>query len=217
MAQLDDDRAPRFDNPSTVAIGPADASGAPDVPGKFGCFTVAFVILGALLLILTILVLILSVVTDHFPPDFSRLSPANGQAIGPGNDGAIPPISDRLFSGGSAQAAVKGDLSINADLSTDKVRSYVQNGLSWIGFGTEGANDGSAEIVITFGEGDPGNSVAVTSGDRVAIGEDDQCQFSVHVTDTLVSGHVSCPSADVFNGTEVVGKVSIELDFSASS
>src|SRR5438105_10776754 len=144
-----------------MAIGPADASGAPDVPGKFGCFTVAFVIFGALLMIL---VLVLSVVTAHFPPDFSRLNAPNGQVIGPGNDGAIPPISDRLFSGGSAQAAVKGDLSITANLTTDKVRSYVQDGLSWIGFGTEGANDGTAEILSTFGEGDPGNSVTVTSG-----------------------------------------------------
>jgi hypothetical protein len=216
MAQLDDDRAPWFDNAFIVAIGPADASGAPDVPGKFGCFTVAFVILGALLLIL---VLILSVVTDHFPPDLSRLSAPNGQAVGPGNNSAIPPISDRLFTGGSAQAAVTGDMSFNANLSTDKLRSYVQDGLSWIGFGSEGASDGTAEILITFGEGDPGNTVNVTSGDgeRVAIGKDDQCQFSVHVTATVVSGHVSCPSADVFSGTKVVGKVSIELDFSASS
>jgi hypothetical protein len=153
-------------------------------------------------------------------PAGQGLNAGNGAANGNGAGQpapTIPPISDRLFTGGSSQATVTGDVSMSVNQSTDKVRSYVKDGLSWIGFGTEGANDGTAEILVTFGEGDPGNTVNVTSGDRVAIGKDDQCQFSVHVTDTLVSGHVSCPNADVFNGTEVVGKVSIELDFSASS
>jgi hypothetical protein len=183
----------------------------PGDPGPRGCQFPVIALGVALVLLLMLSGAAILMIFGGLPGNAPPPGP-----VGPGND-SIPPISDRLFTDGSAQAAVKGDLSINANLSTDKIRSYVQDGLSWIGFGTEGANDGTAEILITFGEGDPGNSVEVTSGDRVAIGKDAQCQFSVHVTATLVSGHVSCPSADVFNGTEVVGKVSIELDFSASS
>lgn len=122
----------------------------------------------------------------------------------------IPPISDRFFGGGSAQAGVTGAFSLTTSMTIDTIRSYADDGLGWIGF-----ESADGEILVALNE--PENSVTIAQGDLVAIGADDACSFQIQVTPTLVSGHIACPSVDVYQGEKVTGQATIELDFTASS
>jgi hypothetical protein len=130
----------------------------------------------------------------------------------------VPPVSERFFSGGSVQATVTGDFTLTTSLSVDRIRSYVSNeGLAWIGFGVEiGGGPDDPEVLITFDE--PGDSVTVAQGTTFAKGVDDQCRFEVQVTASLVSGHISCPSATVYTGAgEESGSAAIDVMFTAGS
>jgi hypothetical protein len=143
-----------------------------------------------------------------------RSSASPGLATAPTTVAAtVPPISERTFGSGSTQAVVTGGFAEQVDLDIDTIRSYVEpEGLAWIAFG---GNDGP-QVLITFNE--PEDTVTVAHGARFAKGVDGQCQFSVQVTDTLVSGHVYCPNATVYaiDGS-VTGSATIELTFAAST
>lgn len=141
----------------------------------------------------------------------------NGQGApnGPGADDGIPAVSDRYFSTGSAQASVTGGISISPSIGIDPIASYAQDGLVWLSFIDPG-NPGAGEVLVAFNE--PEDSVAVAQGSLRAIGVDDACTFDVAVTAGLISGHVACPSVDVYDGDKDTGNdTSIQLDFSATT
>lgn len=126
--------------------------------------------------------------------------------------GTVPPVSDRHFRSGSAHAVASGDLSFDVQLPIDKDKAYAQDGLAWIAFGSPGD---SRAVLVSFDE--PANSVAISRGGETALGVDDQCDFDVTVTDTQVSGHITCPDADALRDGKRVGSVSIDVTFSAGS
>lgn len=140
-------------------------------------------------------------------------SPAGTSTVPGGGGSAVPPISERFFVGGSVHAVTRGALASEVDLPIDEIKSYVSNdGLAWIAFGAQGGPD---EVLITFNE--PENTVTVAQGSRWVKGVDDECAFDVDVTEALVSGHISCATAEVYEGDQLVGEASIEVDFTAAS
>jgi hypothetical protein len=132
----------------------------------------------------------------------------------PSGPGPVPAISERYFDSGTSHVAVTGGLTLSGDLAIDTVSSSVTNqGRALIVFGPPDPN--ALLVVVTFNE--PEDAVTVTQGTKRATGIDSDCAFTVQVTDALVSGHVSCPSVDAFDGDQAIGTASIELDFSAES
>lgn len=169
----------------------------------------------ALLGFLALLVLFLLTGVFASPLAGSPQAPAPAPVTGAGANG-VPPISERYFSGGSIQANVTGDFALATNLLVDRITSYVGNdGLAWVAFGDE-AGQGPPEVLITFNE--PEDTVMVAQGGRFAKGVDDQCQFDVQVTASVVSGHISCPDATVYTGDgQEVGSSSIDVTFTAAS
>jgi hypothetical protein len=135
---------------------------------------------------------------------------------GPGSpDRPVPPVSDRFFATGSAQARVTGDLAADLDILIDPIASYANNGLVWLSF-VDVRNAGAGEILVAFNE--PEDSVTVALGSLAAIGRDDACAFDVEVTAGLVAGTISCTDVDVLrDGEEPAGTASIALEFSATT
>jgi hypothetical protein len=180
--------------------------------GRWGCFSLGPLLLAGLLVVCAAFLAV--VASSDFQSSIQNF--LNGQQdeadAGPGG-ADVPYISERLFSGGTTQGTVAGAFSV-PDLTINSYTSYVDNeGLAWIAFG-EGIA-GEPEALITFNE--PENAITVANGGFSATGQDGDCTFDVHVTPTVVSGHISCHDLQAMNGGEAAGTVSIELDFTASS
>lgn len=187
----------------------------PDAPGcrlPFGLGFLAFVALVVLSLMVGFAALSLLL---------GGLTPEANPPVQPGAHAPdeVPYISPRYIDSGSSHAAVTGAMSYSGDLAADQIRSYVDDeGLAWLAFGGEPTGpDGEPgpAVLVTFNE--PEDAVTVAVGTRRATGQDDACVFDIQVTATLVSGHISCASVDVYDGDEVIGTSSIELDFTAGS
>jgi hypothetical protein len=154
-----------------------------------------------------------SVLPASVPPVASS-GPSVSQPSAGGQGTAVPPISERYFGSGSVQARVEGAMSVDANLEIDTIKSYVSNdGLAWIAYGAQ--QPGADEVLITFNE--PEDTVTVAQGARFVKGLDDECRFDVTVTDALVSGHISCPAAEAYEGDQPIGQASIEVDFTAAT
>lgn len=182
-----------------------------DRPDRFGCGAIAMTLFAGLVIILLI---VGGIILFGDPSGPSRNPPDD--PVGPGDGGnEIPPISDRFFDGGGSQATSSGFFNITLDLPIDDVRSYVDEDLAWIGFG-ELQRDASGEILIALGE--PENSVTLAQGDFLVIGTDEDCAIEVEVTETTVSGHISCVGVEGQNVEDgSTGPVDFELDFTADS
>jgi hypothetical protein len=128
--------------------------------------------------------------------------------------GYVPPISERFFDSGTSHVAVTGALTQSGDLAIDTITSYVSpQGRALIVFGPP---DPEALIVV-FTVNEPEDALTVTQGVLRATGIEADCTFNVQVTDELISGHISCPAVDAFDGDVKVGTASIELDITAES
>lgn len=182
-------------------------------PDRFGCIAVATVLVLGLLVVLAIVVFLLgSSDFQNTLRDFAQGQEDQADS-GPGG-GDIPPVSNRYFGGGTAQAVVTGGFSVSPNIQMDTHASYVQDGLSWLSF-IDITNPGAGEVLVVFGE--PANSVTVASGATVAIGRDTDCNFDIHVTSALLSGSISCGSVDVLVEGKESGTTSIQLHFSADT
>ena len=129
-------------------------------------------------------------------------------------DEEIPVISDRTYKVGYMQLRVSGFFDINASPALDTKASISSDGYTWIQYGASGEEPPNA--TVTVGEGDMGISIAV--GRYVATGTAIECEITMNVTATKVSGHYSCPKVTGYNQADgSMGDVKIEVDFEATS
>jgi hypothetical protein len=129
-------------------------------------------------------------------------------------DEEIPVISDRTYTVGHMQLRVSGFFDINASPALNTQASITSDGYTWIQYGASGEELPNA--TVTVGEGDMGISVAV--GRYVATGTTIECEITMEVTATRVSGHYSCPKVTGYNQADgSMGDVEIEVDFEATS
>jgi hypothetical protein len=124
----------------------------------------------------------------------------------------IPRIPDGNFGFGSATGSVTGAVSFSIALPIDVDKAYAKDGLAWIAFGAPGD---LRAILVTFDE--PENSVAMSTGSATVLGTGSQCTFDVTVANKQVSGRIVCPDADAYRGADLIGRVSIDVSFTAGS
>jgi hypothetical protein len=142
-----------------------------------------------------------------------HVSPATGQAS------PIPTISNRQFTGGSAQVKVTGSGQIDADVPINTQASIADDGHVWIQYGASGAP--TPNLLITVHDGELGFGVGkgkfvVTAS--IQEGGEAQCTGKTDVTPTLVSGHYTCPGIVSYDAaTKAMGKVNIEVTFTAKT
>lgn len=180
-----------------------------DRPDRFGCGAIAMAIF--LTLLLFVLLIGMFLLTDVGSSLRSWMQGQQADAdSGPGS-GDIPYVSDRYYQSGQATASLAGALQLRDQISIDPIASYSQDGLSWISF----HDGGATEVLVVFNE--PEDSVTVAQGSAVAIGQDEACEFDIRVTESTVSGTVSCASVEVLRDGETAGTASIQLQFSTTT
>ena len=152
---------------------------------------------------------------DEAPQDEAELMRQAAIAAGlPMPDEEIPVISDRTYTIGHMQLSVSGFFDINASPALNTQASITSDGYTWIQYGASGEELPNA--TVTVGGGDMGISVAV--GRYVATGTTIECEITMEVTATKVSGHYSCPKVTGYNQADgSMGDVEIEVDFEATS
>ena len=142
-----------------------------------------------------------------------RAPSAEGQAS------PIPIISTRQFTGGSAKVKVTGSEQIDADVPINTQASISDDGHVWIQYGASGAP--TPNLLVTVHDGELGFGVGkgkftVTAG--IMEGGEAQCTGKTDVTPTKVSGRYTCPGIVSYDAaTRAMGKVNIEIDFTAGS
>ena len=128
-------------------------------------------------------------------------------------------ISARNFTGGSAKVKVTGSTQIDAEVPINTQASISDGDHTWIQYGASGSPTPNA--LITLHDGELGFNVgkgkfSVTAG--IMEGGEAQCSGKAEVTPTLVTGRYTCPNIDSYDAaTRAMGKVSIEISFTAKS
>ena len=142
-----------------------------------------------------------------------QVPPAAGQAS------PLPTISARQYKTGSAKVKVTGSTQIDAEVPINTQASISDGEATWIQYGASGAATPNALITLHDGElgfGVGKGKFTVTAG--IIEGGEAQCTGKTDVTPTKVSGHYSCPGIVSYDAaTRAMGKVNIELDFTAGS
>lgn len=184
-----------------------------------GCLQVAAVIAGAFAILIGFLFLANPGPGNPLLNALGALGGGGGQPGGQTSAGALnvalTQLGDNFIDGGTAMTSVGGAFSLSGQqIQADTLRSYIQGGMAWLGFGALAGGTGAAEILITLNEGGQ-DTVTVAQGDLAAIGQDDDCQWNIEVTESSVSGTISCASVEVLrNTTAPAGTASIQLQFS---
>ena len=146
--------------------------------------------------------------------DAERMRRAAIAAGLPMPDEDVPEVIPRTYTAGHMTVKVSGFFEIDASPPLDTQASISDGAYTWIQFGRSGAEPPNA--TVTIGNGDIGISVAV--GKFGATGTTTECTMTTDVTPSRVSGHFSCPKVTGYDqGQRVMGDVSIEVDFEASS
>jgi len=144
---------------------------------------------------------------------FFASTPAVGQT------GKPPAISSRQFTGGSIKLTVTGSARIDQEIPINTQASYGDGEMTWLQFGASGSEAPNA--LITYGEtGETGiiigrGKFSATGG--IIPGEESECSGTVHVTATLVSGQYNCVGVTSNDPPRGIGKVNIEVRFTAKS
>ena len=140
--------------------------------------------------------------------------PNAAAGAGSGGGGDFPAISNRTYTGGSAQIAVGGFFTMDAKTDLNKPASISDDGHTWLQYGDSGAE--AANATITFHDGESG--VIVAQGSFTATGGGEQCKTKTDVTDATVAGHFSCTGVTGYDkATGNMGNVTIEIRFKADS
>ena len=153
---------------------------------------------------------------DQAPPMQQADDQGGGGAGGGGGEALI--ISSRTYAGGSTQARVSGFFEVNGSQDLNKPASITDDGHTWLQYGVSGAQE--LDVLFTNSEEMVENGVIIGLGPYTVTvtSTSGECRTKIDVTPATVSGHFSCPEATGYNkDTGQMGKVSIEVDFNASS
>jgi|SRR5688572_3706053 hypothetical protein len=131
-----------------------------------------------------------------------------------------PPISARQFVSGNIQIKVIGTFAMNETVALNTVASVGLGDMTWLQYGVSGS--AQPEALITFNDtNEIGILVAhgklqATSG--VGGNEKPWCKGKVDVTAKRITGQFTCESVTSYDqGTKKMGKVTIEVTFTAES
>ncbi len=151
---------------------------------------------------------------DQAPP----MQQADDQGGGGGGGGEALIISSRTYVSGSTQARVSGFFEVNASQDLNKPASITDDGHTWLQYGVSGAQE--LNVLFTNSEEMAENGVTIGVGPYTvtATSTSGECRTKFDVSPAKVSGRFSCTGSTGYNkDTGQMGKVSIEVDFNASS
>jgi hypothetical protein len=127
-------------------------------------------------------------------------------------------ISPRTYTGGTVRAKVKGFFEVDGSQTLNLPASLTDEDQTWLQYGVSGSQEldvlftnssAMAEHGVTVGMGPWSVTTTSTSG---------ECKTEVDVTPTLVTGRYSCSGSTGYNNqTHEMGKVDVEVEFSAGS
>ena len=146
----------------------------------------------------------------------SASSAAAADSAAPVNQTAaeVPVISKRTYVGGNAKVKVTGSFQIDADIPINTKASISDAGMTWLQYGVSGSEPPEALVTVSTDE----VGIMVGRGKQTAtIGAAD-CKGKMEVAATLITGHYTCVGVTSYDpGTGSMGKIDIELTFSAQS
>ena len=127
-------------------------------------------------------------------------------------------ISPRTYTAGTVTAKVTGFFEVDGRQTLNEPATSTDEDQTWLQYGVSGSQEldvlftnsqSMAEHGVTVGMGPWSVTTTSTSG---------ECKTEVDVTPTLVTGRYSCPGSTGYNNqTRQMGKVDVEVEFSAGS
>lgn len=154
------------------------------------------------------------------PAEGDAAAVQQGMAPPTASAAAYPPISARMFTGGSVTVRVSGAASIDAEVPINTQASIADGEVTWLQFGVSGSD--SPHALITYGQtGEVGVSVGrgkwvVTGGNQP--GAPPQCPGQTAVTGSTVSGEYVCRGLTSYDaGSGKMSTVDIAVRFDATS
>lgn len=136
----------------------------------------------------------------------------------PGGAGEVLVISSRTYTGGSVNAKVSGFFEVDGSQDLNKPASITDDGHTWLQYGVSGAPE--LNVLFTNDESMAENGVNIGVGPYTVTvtSTSDECRTKIDVVPATVAGHYSCTGSTGYNTkTGQMGKVDIEVDFSAGS
>jgi hypothetical protein len=141
------------------------------------------------------------------------------QAMAPAGGAAEPlVISQRTYTSGSAKVKVTGFFAVDATSELNKPASMTDDDQTWIQYGVSGAPE--LNVLFTNSTAMAENGVIIGLGPNIvtATSTSGECKTKFDVKAATVAGHYSCKGSTAYNNqTGQMGKVDIEVEFSAGS
>jgi len=127
---------------------------------------------------------------------------------------AVPQISARSYTGGSAKVTVTGAFQIDADVPINTEASISDGEMTWLQFGASGSPEPNA--LITVSEQEVG--VSAGRGKQIVTVGGAECSGQAEVTPKSITGSYSCKGITSYDAaTGKMGTVNIEIRFTATS
>ena len=127
-------------------------------------------------------------------------------------------ISARTYSDGSVKARVTGFFAVDGGQVLNKPASITDEDQTWIQYGASGAQELNVLFTNSTAMAENGVTIGVGPYTVTATSTSGECRTKFDVTAASVSGHYSCSGSTGYNNkTGEMGKVDVEVDFSASS
>lgn len=141
------------------------------------------------------------------------------QAGGSGGGGTEAlQISTRTYTSGTVRAKVTGFFEADGSQSLNLPASLTDDDQTWIQYGASGAPELNVLFTNSTAMAEHGVTIGVGPNTVTATSTSGECRTKVDVTPTLVSGRYSCTGSTGYNNqTGQMGKVDIEVEFSAGS
>ena len=135
-----------------------------------------------------------------------------------GGGGDVLVISSRTYTDGSVKTKVTGFFEVDGSQELNKPASITDDGHTWIQYGVSGAQE--LNVLFTNAEDLAENGVIIGIGPYTvtATSTSGECRTTFDVKPATIAGHYSCSGSTGYNNkTGQMGKVDIEVDFSAGS
>lgn len=128
----------------------------------------------------------------------------------------VPVISARNYVSGSAKTKVTGAFSIDAAVAINTQASISDGSMTWLQYGASGSEAPNVLVTVNKDLNEIGINVAQGKPTSTVTAAD--CKGGMEVTEKSVTGHYTCLGATSYDPrTSAMGKVDIEVDFTAGS
>ena len=126
---------------------------------------------------------------------------------------AVPTISGRSFTGGSATVTVTGTFQVQAEIPINDKASFGDGEMTWVQFGASGSKEPNA--LITYGQE---VGIMVGRGSNTVTTGEENCTGEATVTASSITAHYTCREVTAYDSaTRKMGKVNIDIRFAAKS